>query len=257
MIRRLSIISVFSLLLPSGLFAQATPKVAAPSSDEVARRATDILGAADALDKARYIAFTFNVERDGKTISSFPQRWDRFTGEYRVSGKTADGISFDVTLNVNTRMGHGTMNGRPVTDPTKFKELFEMGYRRFINDTNWLLMPFKMLYPGVHHSYDGQRTDSCGHSWDLVKLTFDDVAGLPFGDTYWMWVNRDTGVIEEWDLKQRGSAPDAQPIEVVMRGYQRIGGLLLSTRRDVRVNGQIIRFDDLQILPAVPKGAFE
>ncbi len=253
MIRKVSVFMISAVLLATIVCAQQP----SPSADDVAHRATDILGAAGVLEKARFISFTFNVELDGKVISSYPQKWDRYTGEYRVSGKTADGFSFEVMLNVNTKMGHGTLNGRAVTDSVKFKELFEIGYRRFINDTNWLLMPFEMFYPGVHRAYDGQRTDSCGRTWDLLKLTFDSGVGLPAGDIYWMWVNRDTGVIEEWDLKPRGAKPEDMPVEVLLRAYQRVGGLLLSTRREIRGKEQVIRFDDVKILPDVPKGAFD
>lgn len=252
-------IRVFCVVLTT-LFAIASPSPAqqtGPNADDIARRTLDILSAPGALEKARYIAFTFNVERGGKILASYPQRWDRFTGEYRVSGKTVDGLSFDVTLNVVTRKGHGSIDGRPVTDNTKFQELFAIGYRQFMADTTWLFMPFELMYPGVHRTYDGQRTDSCGHTWDLLKLTFDpNVVGLPAGDEYWFWINRNTGMIEQWDVKPAGSK-DHDPMESMLRDYQRVGGLLVSTRREIRSKGQAIRFDDLKILPEPPQGAFE
>lgn len=236
--------------------AVAQQPAAAPAADDVARQAIEVLDPSGALEKARFVSFTFNVEREGKVVASFPQAWDRFTSEYRVSGKTADAISFDVTLNLKTRMGHGTMNGRPVTDNTKFKELFEIGYRHFVNDTSWLLMPLRMFEPGVHRAYDGQRTDSCGRTWDLVKLTFDQVAGLPAGDTNWLWINHDTGMVEEWDIKPQNSKPADLPVEVVPRAYRRISGLLLPMRKEIRGRGQAVVFGDVKILPEVPKGAF-
>lgn len=248
--------------LPSALAQQPAPPAVvaqqpARSADDIARRTLDILSAPGALEKARYISFTFNVERDGKILASYPQRWDRFTGEYRVSGKTVDGLRFDVTLNVNTKKGHGSIGGIPVTDNTKFQELFAIGYRQFIADTTWLILPFELMYPGVHRTYDGQRTDSCGHTWDLLKLTFDEnIVGLPVGDVYWLWINRDTGMVEEWDVQPVGRT-DQRPLEVMLRAYQRVGGLLVSAQRDIRSTGQTIMFDDIKILPEVPKGAFE
>ena len=65
----------------------------AQTADDVARRAIDVL-AGPAWEKARYFAFTFTVEREGKIVVSFPQRWDRYTGDYRVSGKDAKGDDF-------------------------------------------------------------------------------------------------------------------------------------------------------------------
>lgn len=239
------------------LAAFASTQQPAPSADDIARRAMNIHGGDLAWERARYIAFTFSVERDGKIISSYPQKWDRYTGQYRVTGKMKDGTTFDVTLNVNTKMGHGKVNGVEVKDNAQFKELFDTGIRRFANDTYWLLMPLKMLDPGVHRAYEGQRTDSCGRSWDLLKLTFDPGAGLTPGDVYLPWINRDTGMVEEWDMKLQGTKPEEPPMQVFFRDYRRVGGLLISTRRELRGKDQIIRLDDVQILPEVPKGAFE
>ena len=48
---------------------------------------------------ARYFAFSFNVEREGKIVASYAQRWDRFTGDYRVSGKNREGEDIAVVMN--------------------------------------------------------------------------------------------------------------------------------------------------------------
>lgn len=223
-----------------------------PSADDVAHRAIDML-AGPAWEKARYLAFTFNVERDGAIAASFPQRYDRYTGDYRVSGKDQKGDSFDVIMNINTRAGKAWLNGAEVADN---KDLLERGYRRFINDTYWLLMPLKSLDPGVHRTSAGVETNACGATYDVVKLTFDKV-GLTPGDTYWMWVNRDTGLVDEWHMKLQGDKPEDPPSVVLFRDYRRIGGLLLSTRRLIKGKTQVIRLDDVTVTSDVPAGAFQ
>jgi hypothetical protein len=224
----------------------------------VAHRALDVLGGGPAWDNAKYFAFTFNVERDGKVVASFPQRLDRNTGFYRVSGNAEDGVAFDLTLNMATKKGHGTFGGRLVSPGTdKWDELYNIAYRRFINDMNWLLMPLEVFDPRAYRALDGTRTDSCGHTWDILKLTWDPSAGLTPGDTYWLWINRDTGVVEEWDTKSGASKPEDPPVQMIFRDYRRVGGLLFSTRREVKGKNQVIRFDDLQVLPQAPKNAFD
>src|SRR5688572_30337217 len=131
MTRRLAIAAVLSVGLAFSISGQQT-------ADSVARRAIDML-AGPAWDDARYLVFTFNVEREGKNVASWAQRWDRFTGDYRVTGKTRDGDAIDVIMNINTKEGKASKNGQPVADP---KDLLTTGYRRFINDTYWLLMGF-------------------------------------------------------------------------------------------------------------------
>ncbi len=240
---RSAINAILSLFVTAALFGQ-------PTADTVARRAIDML-AGPAWEDARYFAFSFNVEREGKIVSSYAQRWDRFTGEYRVSGKSREGDEQLVIMNVNTKEGRGWKNGQPVADP---KELLTFGYRRFINDTYWLLMGYKTFDPGVTREYAGEKSEN-GAVYDVVKLSFSDV-GLTPGDVYWMWVNRNTGLVEQWHMKLQGMKPEEEPSVVTFRDYRRIGGLLLSTRREMK-GGTAIRLDDVTVAKSVPSGAFE
>jgi len=221
-------------------------------ADDVARRAVDML-AGPAWEKARYIAFAFNVERDGARVASYAQSWDRYTGDYRVSGKNREGKDVLVIMNINTKQGKAWVDGTEVADP---KDQLTFGYRRFINDTYWLLMGFKTFDPGVTREYAGEKSDAAGHAYDLVKLSFDKV-GLTPGDVYWMWVNRDTGLVDEWDMRLEGSKPEDEPSAVLFHDYRRFGGLLISTRREIKGKNQFIRLDDIVIAPEAPAGAFK
>jgi len=226
----------------------------AQTADEVAHRAIDVL-AGPAWEKARYLAFTFNVERDGKVAASYPQRWDRFTGDYRVSGKNREGQDILVIMNLNTKQGKAWRNGEEVADP---KDLLEFGYRRFINDTFWLLMGFKAFDPGVNREYAGERTTPCGTTQQGVKFSFDKV-GLTPGDVYWMWINKDSGLVEEWDMRLQGTKPEDEATAVMFRDYRRFGGLLISTKREMaRKDGPstFIRLDDITVAESAPENAF-
>ncbi len=209
--------------------------------------------AGPAWNDARYLAFTFNVERDGQILASYKQQWDRFTGTYAVSGKNREGADVRVVMNVDTKEGRGWKNGQPVSDPA---ELLNFGYRRFINDTYWLLMGYKAFDPGVTRAYDGEKTNACGEVHDVVRFSFQNV-GLTPGDVYWMWVNRRTGLVDEWHMKLEGSKPEDPPSVVLFRDYRRFGGLLLSTRREIQGRNQFIRLDDITVSRDVPAGAFE
>jgi hypothetical protein len=224
-------------------------------AEVVAQRAFDIQ-AGPAWEKARYFAFTFNLDRDGKRIATFPQRWDRTTGQYRVSGLDPQGKKFEVAMNVNTKQGKAWVEGAEVKGE-KLAEALAAGYRRYQNDTFWLLMPLKMLDPGVRRIATGSRDDACGHTWDLVRLTFEPNVGFGPNDIYWAWINRDTGLVDYWDMKLTMTQVDEPPVTVTFRDYRRIGGLLISTRREIAAKKQMVRLDELQVLPEAPKGAFE
>ncbi|MEA2571177.1 MAG: hypothetical protein QOI24_3178 [Acidobacteriota bacterium] len=242
---------VLSLVMPA--FAQQ-PASSTPTADDVARRALDAQ-AGPAWEKARYFAFTFNVDREGKIAASFPQQWDRYTGDYHVTGKDQKGDAFVITMNVKTMKGKAWKNGVEAT-AAELPDMMLFGYRRFINDTYWLLMPLKMMDPGVHRTLDGERSDACGRKWDVVKLSFDQGVGLTPGDVYWAWVNRDTGIVEQWDMKLQGTKPEDAPVAVKFHEFRRIGNVLISTAREVVGKKQTVRLDDLVISSDVPKDVF-
>jgi hypothetical protein len=247
---------VLCLLLASVVHAQQTVTVD-DHPDDLAKKAIDVL-AGPAWERARYFAFTFAVERGGQVIASFPQRWDRFTGDYRVEGLDQRGDRFLIIMNTKSKQGKAWKNGVEATG-TALAEFLDFGYKRFANDTYWLLMPLKSMDPGVKREGVGERTDSCGRTWDVVKLTFDkdSAGGLAPGDTYWMWINRDTGIVEEWDMKVEGSNPNESPTSIYFHDYKRVGNILISTRREVRGKNQSIRLDNVVITPDVPPGAFK
>jgi hypothetical protein len=226
----------------------SVPMRAADSPRDVATRAFDVM-AGPAWERARYFAFTFNVERGGNIAASYPQRLDRFTGEYRVSGKNREGRQFLVIMNVNTRKGRAWLDGSEVAEP---KDLLELGYRRFINDTYWLLMPLKMRDPGVKLESAGERSE-CGRTYDVVKLSFEQGVGLTPGDQYWAWVNRDTGLVDYWDMLLQNETEQSR---VIFHNYRRFGDVLLSTLREFSGGTTRIRLDDIEVRPTPPPNAF-
>jgi hypothetical protein len=115
-------------------------------------------------------------------------------------------------------------------------------------------MGFKSFDPGVSREYAGEKTDAAGRVYDVVRFSFDKV-GLTPGDVYWMWVNRDTGLVDQWHMKLEGDKPEDPPSVVMFRDYQRIGNLLISTRREL--GKTVIRLDDITVAPDVPKESFE
>ncbi|HEV2721904.1 MAG TPA: hypothetical protein VG323_17925 [Thermoanaerobaculia bacterium] len=231
-----------TLLFSNSALAQNNP------ADDLARRAIDALGGPAALEKARYFDFTFTVQHGNERVTSFPQRWDRLTGEYRVSGRDPKRNDFVVIMNVKTRKGRAWLNGEEVHD-SRLTDTLDLAYRCFSNDTLWLMMPLRMLDPGVRRETVGDRSDSCGRTWDVVKLTIE-------GDTHWAWINRDTGIVEEWDMHLQNASADEPPVQVMFHDFARYGGLWISTRREVRNKNQTVVLENLKVASEVAKGAF-
>lgn len=262
-----SLLGVILVLLAFPILGQTMPQVtmappppsapaapADPAADALAKRTIEAQGGA-AWAKARFLSFTFVVERDGKAAASFPQQWNRVTGDYRVSGVDPKGVPFTVVLNTKTKTGRAWRKDVEVKELPALKELLALGYRRYNNDTYWLLMPLKMLEPGVHRTSQGERTDAAGHKWDVVRMTFDPSLDITY--VVWAWINRETGLVDEWDMKAPAAATTDPSVEVFFHDFKRVAGVLISMRREVMGKNQLVRFDDLQILPETPKGAFE
>ncbi|MGA8809986.1 MAG: hypothetical protein WB973_19100 [Thermoanaerobaculia bacterium] len=255
------------ILLALPVLGQTTPQVTIappppsapvtppdPAADALAKRTIEAQGGS-AWDKARFLSFTFVVERNGQAVASFPEQWDRVTGDYRVSGVDPAGVPFTVVLNTKTKTGRAWQKGVEVKDLRALKELLALGDRRYNNDTYWLLMPLMMLNPGVHRSSQGERTDAAGHKWDIVRLSFDPSLEITY--IVWAWINRETGLVDEWDMRAPTAAVTDQPVEVFFHDFKRVAGVSISMRREVKGKNQTVRFDDLQILAATPKDAFE
>jgi hypothetical protein len=157
---------------------------------------------------------------------------------------------------------------KEVEGTDEVKKLLERAYGRFINDTYWLLMPMKMEDPGVNLAYDGEK-EIDGADYDVVKLTFNGV-GLTPGDTYWVYVNRKTHLVERWEYILEGDVAEARKRAAtggeeaapkrtlwLWRDWQQFGPIRLSTLKTQPGGDVSIMFKDVAVLGEAPAGAFD
>jgi hypothetical protein len=235
----------------------AAPLAADERADRVGHELIAALGGESAWEKARQLTFDFVVEREGNRVVEFRHVWDRYTGDYRVTGTEKSGAPFAVYFNVNTREGVAFSNGRPVEGDEK-KRLLEMAYGRFINDTYWLLAPWKIFDPGVHRDYDGEKPGPDGAACDVLRLSFDNV-GLTPKDLYWMWITRDGRRMVQWQYVLGGA--QEEPTTALWEDWRTFGGIALSLEKPQVGRPVKIRFenvavsstrDDAQFTPPAP-----
>jgi hypothetical protein len=204
------------------------------------------LGGQGSWEKARQFQFDFVVEREGKAIARFSHAWDRYTGDYRLTGTDKTGAPFAVYFNVNTRKGEVFVNGKSVEGEQAAAQL-QNAYERFINDTYWLLAPWKVFDPGVNRTYDGEKPCPDGGACDVLKLSFENV-GLTPKDVYWLWITRDGRRMVQWQYVLNGASDE--PTTAAWKDWRTFGGILLSIDKPISGKPVAIRFENVSVAAA-------
>jgi len=242
---------VTTLLLTAAAAADPTPRVDAdPQARAVAERVLDALGGAAAWDHVRLLRFDFAGRRT--------HYWDKQHGLHRVEGTDRDGQHYLVIENLSTRQGRAWLDGQEVRGE-KAAELLELAYGAWVNDTYWLLMPYKLLDPGVHLRYDGS-VELDAQTYDVLQLTFAGV-GLTPGDRYWAYVDRETGLMDRWAYRLQSQPEDADPTAWLWQGWSWYGEgdhrvRLAPTR--TQVDGErVLNLAPIEVSAEVPPGLFD
>jgi hypothetical protein len=242
--------SIFFLL---ALAAAVPLRAEDPRATAVGKSMIEAMGGPSAWDHARYFRFDFTVVRSGKKVASFSHFWDRWTGRYRVEGEDAHGVAWKAYFNVNTKEGDYWVNGAKTEGEARAKGL-ENAYGRFINDTYWLLAPWKIFDPGVTLAYDGEKPCPGGGMCDVLKLSFDNV-GLTPKDVYWMWITRDGRNMVQWQYILKGA--EEPPTTVQWKNWQKVGGIGIAMEKPMEGKPTVIRFENVSVSPARNDGDFQ
>ena len=231
-----------------------------PRAVAIADRVMQALGGTAAWNRTRYLRFDFAVENGGKTVTSRAHTWDKWTGRHRLEAKTpkrgepnrtGSGDAFVVLTNINTKEGSAYLKGTRMEGEEE-KKYLELAYAIWVNDTYWLLMPYKMRDPGVTLAYDGEETKG-GEAWDKVVLSFDNV-GLTPNDRYWAYVNRTTGLVDKWEYILNGGPGPA--VAFSWKNWARHGTILLASDRVSQQDDTRIHFPVLETPASVPDRVF-
>lgn len=224
----------------------------AQNKQQVINKIWDAAGGKKAFDKSRYFEFTFEVKRNDAVVASRQHLWDRYTGDYRFEQNQGKDKKLVVLFNVQTKKGTAYENGIALTDSLNVKAV-NKAYANFINDTYWLMIPFKTEDPGVNTILENSEIIN-GVNYHVLHLNFDKV-GLTPGDQYWLYINDKTGAIEKWKFllqnQKNTSTFDWSP-------YTAIGNnLKLSTSKVNKENNSTISFPIAKALKSVEQKRFQ
>lgn len=267
-----------ALLLLTATFLGCEPEAAddAPDVDEpvvetradsVAMALYDALGGPEAWATVPYLRFNFAVGQNDDQNVVARHLWDRQSGDYRLEWEGGEDSTYVALFDVEAfgegargadnpgEAGQTYLNGEAV-DEAENAEYMEQAHQRFVNDTYWLLAPVKAFDPGVNRAYVPDSSDA---ETDVITLTFGEV-GITPDDQYWLYVDRETGLLTQWAFHLQGMDEEDPPAFYEWADYESFdvpgGTVRLAASKSGRDNGTTLYTDALDIPESVPDGMF-
>lgn len=174
--------------------------------------------------KVRELSFTFNVDRD---TTHFERSW-----KWNIADQRVTGISETDTVTYY----------RASIDSTLLK--LDAG---FINDKYWLLAPFNLVWDQDNFTFNTESEAIAPISKEnMQKLTivYGNEGGYTPGDAYDFYYGDDY-LIREWVFRKANQAEAT--LSTSWEGYQKIGGLEISTSHKMENGSWHLFFDEVEV----------
>ena len=204
----------------------------------IADEVMEAMGGRAAWDASRYIGWTFFGRRS--------HLWDK---EGKMNRLEIPSDSLTMIINLEHKTGQVSKNGIKLTDTDSIAKYIGQGYNMWINDSYWLVMPFKLKDAGVTLKSMGQDTTTLGAKADVLELTFAGVGKTP-DNKYEVYVDKTSRLVTQWDFYTKYSDTISR-FQSPWPNYKRYGDLLLS-------GGQIAgnQLTDISVSQTVEAGLF-
>jgi hypothetical protein len=177
-------------------------------------------------------------------------RWTFFGNRTHTWDKKNDLLRIDylkentvILLNLRDSTGRVLKKGREITQADSLKMMLRDGRNAWINDSYWLLMPFKIADPGVNVAYKGLDKTEDGKPADVLELTFNKVGVTP-ENKYLIYVDQSSKLITQWSHFTKASDPKPR-FTMPWKDYQPYGKILLSASRGDRKLENLAVYDKL------------
>lgn len=224
--------------LPTQNFAQSPNN----AGRELAMKVMHALGGLENWEKTKELVFDFVVESEGKEVTRRSHVWNRATNGYSLLWKSnQDGKAYRIEFSdIYQKTGQVWIDDQTPPDSTRL-QLLERGYALFINDTYWLIMPFKLLDSGVKLQ-EAPAENKNGVDYRVLHLAFENV-GLTPGDQYWLWIDPVSFRIYGWRYKLESGREGVY----LWENYQPLGAVTLPLRRVSEDGKRTIWFDKVRV----------
>ncbi len=195
-------------------------------------------------DETRFIKWNFFASR---TLL-----WDKHKSRVRIEFLKKP---MKIIVNLNDGTGKVQIDGVEQTQPDTLKKYLKMGKEVWINDSYWLVMPFKLKDTGVTLKYFGDSKTEENQPADLLQLTFKSVGVTP-DNKYVVWVDKTTRRVSQWAYFEKFL--DTTPGFInPWTDYQNFNGLWLSGGRGKRTNGVERKLTEIEVPKTVDENLFK
>jgi hypothetical protein len=200
-------------------------------SKVLADRAVEAMGGRENYDNTRYLSWVFFAKRF--------HLWDKFTGNIRIESGTGD----LVLMNVHSKIGRAWQKGVEITKQSVLLEKMQWAYNVWINDSYWLVMPYKLHDPGVRLVYARADKTEDGRAAQVSTMTFDNVGVTP-NNKYEVYFDDESGLVSAFAYFVQ--VADVSPsFNMPWANWQQYGNILLSDSRGERNVGPVQVFEQL------------
>lgn len=205
----------------------------------------------ESLYQVAQLDFRFVVKDAGQTVFEAEHQWDLTNGRDHIKWTDKAGVAYEAWLDITRKKAVGTKDGLPVTD-AELDALFDAAYRRYINDTYWLMMPLKLFDPGTRLQAEDDVTID-GTRYRVLRLSFTGV-GLTPKDVYRLFIDEGGFRIHRWQMQLQGQSD--KPADVTWEDYRPVGPLLLSHRHRIEGTDREIHLEATQAHRNVQENVF-
>jgi hypothetical protein len=189
-----------------------------PAAVELADSIMAAMGGWNNWSNTRFISWNFFGNRD--------LLWDKTEERVRIDSPK-DSITYIVDL--KTLTGKVWVKGVEITETDSLQKMLQRGKSIWINDSYWLVMPFKLKDSGVTLKYLGEDTLISGGRCNVLQLTFRNVGDTP-QNKYLIYVDLNDNLVKQWAYysdAEQDSANFIRPWD----NYRKYGSILLSADR--------------------------
>ena len=209
-----------------------------PAAVELADSIMAAMGGREAWDKTRFISFKFFDVRN--------YTWDKKRNRLRVELKKDSAVFL---IDLTTLEGRIRLKQREITDVDSLNKLLLSAKTMWVNDSYWLLMPFKLKDAGVTLQYFGEDIIDNGVRCNVLQVTFRNNDSTS-GSKYIVYVDLKDNLVKQWAYFKKADQ-ELPTNKWPFDNYRKYGSILLSADRS---DGKGPK--DVQVFSDLPEKVF-